>query len=59
MLDIINKYDDSYDTNKKCQDKLDKTNVLYSDTDFGFDVMGSKDLLAFVGSHGTLYCLPK
>lgn len=59
MLDIINKYDDSYDTNEKCQDKLDKTNILYSDTDFGFDIMGSKDLLAFVGPHGTLYCLPK
>ena len=57
--DIKNNYDDSYYTNEKCQTKLDQSEVLYSNDKEGWDIMGNKEMIAFVGPYGTLYCLVK
>jgi len=57
--DIVNEYDHSYDTNEECQWKLDKTKILYSQKNEGWDIMGSKDIIALVSPLGTLYCLKK
>lgn len=57
--DIKNNYDDSDYTNEKCQIKLDQSEVLYSNDKEGLDIMGNKEMIAFVSPYGTLYCLAK
>ena len=57
--DIKDNYDDSDYTNEKCQIKLDQSKVLYSNDKDGWDIMGNKEMIAFVGPYGTLYCLAK
>lgn len=57
--DIKDNYDDSDYTNEKCQLKLDQSKVLYSNDKDGWDIMGNKEMIAFVGPYGTLYCLAK
>ena len=57
--DIKDNYDDSDYTNEKCQIKLDQSEVLYSNDKEGWDIMGNKEMIAFVGPYGTLYCLVK
>lgn len=58
MPNIIKKLYDSSDTlNEECQYRLSSCKTIY---DFGnyMEIMAAPDLIAFIGSTGTLYAIP-
>ena len=59
MPDIIKKLYDSSDTlNEECQYRLDSCKTIYK---FGKykEIVAAHDLIAFMGTHGTLYVIPE